>query len=405
MTTMRRSAPRVSDALEAVATISGSLEATSPIELSQFLLLGRKTGTLHLVRDDQRGVLYFSDGDVVAAVGPDLRGGTETAMRLLVWDEGTFTFVREPIHAAREIEGGTWNLLLETARLTDESGTGAEEVAASLREVDELSRTFAEISASAAGRASGESAPLSWLLERPGRRLFRATGHALVGEEVTGERLSFGEAPSFDLAATLSAGHGSVPDGGWCRLGTRRVYVSNGPDGYRVVNPFPTPDPETHLISTARFEDLLVELTPTVVYGPAATGKSLVAALLAIGYARRGWRCLIVTDFPAYDLADGLGVWHETVAPDGDLSHVARVYGRWQPDVVVWDATPSEAARGLLTAARCAGRQVVLTLRTGDRQTARDTARRALEGVTAWRFVAPWPVDSGSRLEITVDAA
>ena len=122
--------------------MQGQLQFASPFELGQFLLLGRKTGALHLTRDGKRGVLYVLEGQIVSAVSPELRSGEEAAAEMIRWTEGDFRFVPEPVMRTGEIEVGTENLLLEVARQMDETGLDEQAVAASLEKVPLFSETL-----------------------------------------------------------------------------------------------------------------------------------------------------------------------------------------------------------------------------------------------------------------------
>ena len=171
------------------AGLTGQLNFASPFELGQFLLLGRKTGVLYLTSGDKRGELHVLEGQIVSANGPDLSNGQEAAMEVLRWTEGEFSFVPEPVPPSEEIDLGTENLLLETARRMDESGQGERQVAASLEAADELSRTFAAITAQAASTSpSAAGSACGWVLKAAGRSLAHMAGHPLMGTAAEADR-------------------------------------------------------------------------------------------------------------------------------------------------------------------------------------------------------------------------
>jgi hypothetical protein len=390
--------------LPKVASVRGQLASASPIEFSQFLLLGRKTGALHLAKAGQRGVLYFHLGNIVSAIGPDLRGGEDAAMRLLAWDEGEFSFVEEPVGPAREIELGTQNLLLETARLLDETGAEAEVVAESLRQVDELSRTFAAITAGSSAGAGSGNAALTWLLELPGRSLYAIDGRAVHGQSVGGEIVAFEPGVTFD-PADLGAERVDGEFDGWIERGGRRLYLSTGADGYRLLHPHAAPSAGEHIEAPATIDRVLGTVSPSLIYGPAGAGKSLLAAAVARLHADRGWRVLVVTGLPSHDLGDGVRILHATIPPVSSLERARRMLQRWRPDLVVVDIDPSEGVIGFVRDCRMAGVRLAVTLRTAERAAARESIRLLTGDKSGWQLLSPWPVAPGPKLDISLEAA
>jgi len=100
--------------------LSGRLDAVDLFEISQFLLMGQKTGALEIDSGGKRGTLYFDQGQIVNAVDDALADGEEAAYRMFAWPRGTFTFRREPPPGLRSIHTGTESLILDIARFMDE---------------------------------------------------------------------------------------------------------------------------------------------------------------------------------------------------------------------------------------------------------------------------------------------
>ncbi|MFH1681093.1 MAG: DUF4388 domain-containing protein [Candidatus Eisenbacteria bacterium] len=101
----------------------GSLQVVALIDLCQFLLLNRKTGTLALFHRGGVSRLFFRSGEIVNGLDESLgREGRDVALSLFRIREGGFRFRQEEVHEKRRIEEGTENLLLEAARKMDEIG-------------------------------------------------------------------------------------------------------------------------------------------------------------------------------------------------------------------------------------------------------------------------------------------
>lgn len=382
----------------------GQLEVASPIELGQFLLLGRKTGALHLVNGDERGALYFLEGDVVAAVAPNMRSGIQGAMELLEWTEGTFHFVPEPVAESDEIDVGTQNLLLETARLMDEAHAG--EIVASLREADELSRTFAAITdQSQKGELTVAGEHMTWIASECGRRLFQLSGHPLTGMMPSREVHRFTGASEVDPTSLLGYHVQGPPFAGWFSYRECRLYLSWGRDGYRLIHPYRRPNIAEHLEDASVLEGILGGTEPLLLYGPPSSGKSLLAAMLAVAYADRGQRVVYVTGVPTHDIADGARIVHEIVPPGASAEHVFEVIERWRPEAAIVDLDAPSKVGGLLRDLVISGTHVVATLRTPERQSARESVRLLTGSADQWRFYSPWPVAPGPRLEVSREAA
>ncbi len=386
--------------------MSGTLTCASPFDLGQFFLLGRKTGVLHLTQGEQRGELHFLQGQIVSAVGPDLKGGQETAMALLKWTEGKFRFVPEPVAASQEIELGTENLMLETARLMDESGEGERQIAASLEAADELSRTFAAITQSAVRTsAGGDESPSRWLFAARGRALLHVPGHPLAGTDETGRMHNLDEERKLDPGRVLGCSVTGPPYEGWLEVENRRVYLSWGAEGYRIVYPHCRPSAEHHLADHQAMGRMLSGATAVGIYGPSGAGKSLLAAILATAQAAEGFRVLYLTGIPSHDLGDGQRLTHVVSAPGGGGSAAQAALERWHPEAVVIDLEPSRDMASFVQNCRRGGLPIVLTLRAPDAEWARESVQFLLRETTGWQFLRPSVAGEGPALEVTQDAA
>lgn len=400
MTQVANKKPKVQDE----KGIRGTLDVATPIELGQFLLLGRKTGTLHLVHGDARGALYFLEGDIVGAIAPNMRSGVQGAMELLGWDEGAFHFVSEPVADSGEIDVGTQNLLLETARRMDESG--AEGVVAQIMEADELSRTFAAITDQThKGEMTVAGEHMTWIAAETGRKLFQLAGHPLTGMMPNREVYRFQGASEVDPTSLLGYHVKGPPFAGWFDYRECRLYLSWGRDGYRLVHPYGRPQIADHLVDPTILESVLGGTEPLMLYGTPSSGKSLLAAMLAVAYADRGQRVVYVTGVPTHDLADGARIVHEIVPPGRDAAAVAEVIERWRPEAAVVDLDAPTKIAGLLRDLVISGTRVVAALRTPERQAARESVRMLTGNADVWRFYSPWPVAPGPRLEVQREAA
>jgi CheY-like chemotaxis protein len=89
-------------------------------DIIQMNCLGRVTTSLVITKDDQRGAIYFSDGEIVHAECDDIVG-EEAFYTVLGWQEGKFV---SNIGASppRETISSTWeHLLVEGVKRKDES--------------------------------------------------------------------------------------------------------------------------------------------------------------------------------------------------------------------------------------------------------------------------------------------
>ncbi len=395
--------------------MKGRLAFVSPIEVAQFLLLGRKTGVLHLRHDGSvagRGELRFLSGRVVSAVGPGNQTGMTAAMSLLDWNDGEFQFLPGPVADSDEIGMETENLLLETARAIDEARAGEAEqtaqVTAALEQVDELSRTFAAISADRIAHRAREGSR-GWLLEQPGRTLYRTAGHPLMGFDAGAsdpEVLDWDQGVTPRTLAGLTAE--APPYHGWVWAGEKRLYLSWGTDSFVLVHPFSRPVVTDHVKDRWMLEAIARSAAPVAVWGAPGVGKSLFLALYAQVLADGGDRVLVLSGIPTHDLGDGRTIHHGVLDPAFDLTTARTLIARWRPHAVLVDHDPCADLGVFLRDCWMAGARIAVTLRAAERAQAL-AVLEALGGVprnaAGWRFFAPRPAAPGPILELAEPAA
>lgn len=106
----------------------GEIEGLGLVDLVQFACLAGDDRKLSVLSEDNRGVLYFSDNEIVHAAFGEL-SGEEAFYRIMSWPSGTFSMLFASTNV-RTIDS-SWNfLLLEAARRIDEqykSTTSTEE--------------------------------------------------------------------------------------------------------------------------------------------------------------------------------------------------------------------------------------------------------------------------------------
>ncbi len=96
----------------------GEIEGLGLVDLVQFACLAGDDRKLSVLSDDNRGVLYFSDNEIVHAEFGELTG-EEAFYRIMSWLSGTFSMLFASTNV-RTIDS-SWNfLLLEAARRIDE---------------------------------------------------------------------------------------------------------------------------------------------------------------------------------------------------------------------------------------------------------------------------------------------
>ncbi|MCI5164971.1 MAG: response regulator [Candidatus Electrothrix sp. GM3_4] len=96
----------------------GEIEGLGLVDLVQFACLAGDDRKLSVLSEDNRGVLYFSDNEIIHSEFGELRG-EEAFYRIMSWPSGTFSMLFASTNI-RTIDS-SWNfLLLEAARRIDE---------------------------------------------------------------------------------------------------------------------------------------------------------------------------------------------------------------------------------------------------------------------------------------------
>lgn len=100
--------------------VEGSLEAFSLFDLTQSLMMGRRSATVSLESEGRKGWLHLQEGQIIAAMDHTLVEGEKAAMTIFSWTTGTFCIDFEARTPVRNIETPTDSLLMEVARNVDE---------------------------------------------------------------------------------------------------------------------------------------------------------------------------------------------------------------------------------------------------------------------------------------------
>lgn len=102
--------------------LRGTLRDFSLADIIQLVAFGQKTGVLRVVWPEGRGAIFFDTGAVVHAEAPGC-AGEEAVYRMFRIGDGEFQFHNSDEPApARTITVDPTNLVMEAARLLDESG-------------------------------------------------------------------------------------------------------------------------------------------------------------------------------------------------------------------------------------------------------------------------------------------
>jgi CheY-like chemotaxis protein len=112
------------EADNADAGVSGTLEDMSFTDMIQIICAGGKSMEITLTRDDLEGKVWVQAGNIVHAGLKDLEG-PEAFYALMQWQEGKFTTNQCSEFPAKTIEVSAMGLLMEGARLADESNAEA----------------------------------------------------------------------------------------------------------------------------------------------------------------------------------------------------------------------------------------------------------------------------------------
>jgi len=107
--------------------ITGNLAEIQVTDLIQMLGSGRKSGTLKLFKEEEKGKIFFDQGQVINACYQDYEG--EEAFNLLIrWEHGLFVFDPDAPLSEQKIFANTEMLLIEACRMWDEDKKKKEEL-------------------------------------------------------------------------------------------------------------------------------------------------------------------------------------------------------------------------------------------------------------------------------------
>ena len=97
----------------------GSLKELPLPDIIQLVSVSGKTGKFTLTHDDQRGLIYLKNGQMVHATVGELIG-EEAIYALAIWNQGEFQFSAGEEPDRQTIAKSNTNLLMEAARRLDE---------------------------------------------------------------------------------------------------------------------------------------------------------------------------------------------------------------------------------------------------------------------------------------------
>lgn len=100
-------------------TLEGALTDMTPPSLLQSMQIGKMTGVLMVVSNEDMVEVYFEEGAPVHAIAPDSKGEA-AVMELLTWDIGKFAFYPNERTTEKSIRRRMEGMLMESAPLTDQ---------------------------------------------------------------------------------------------------------------------------------------------------------------------------------------------------------------------------------------------------------------------------------------------
>lgn len=111
----------MSDVVNETEAVTGDLKNFSIFDITHTLMMSRKTALVTIQRDNKKGYVYFSEGQIVHALDDDLNTGERAAFKIFFWRGGLFNIEFDAAPREKNIQLDTENLLLEIARNMDES--------------------------------------------------------------------------------------------------------------------------------------------------------------------------------------------------------------------------------------------------------------------------------------------
>ena len=100
--------------------ITGTLQDMSATDIIQTLTIGEKDVEVHFTHQNQKGVIFIRQGEIIHAKTERMEG-QEAFYRLMAWEDGEFEITTSSSFPARTIHDSAMSLLMEWARLADEA--------------------------------------------------------------------------------------------------------------------------------------------------------------------------------------------------------------------------------------------------------------------------------------------
>jgi CheY-like chemotaxis protein len=100
---------------------AGNLNDMGVVDIIQTIDISRKSGVIHMSREDDKGEIYFREGKVIDAQTAN-RTGADAVYRMLVWSGGSFEIEFKNLKREDRIALSTQGLLMEGMRRLDEWG-------------------------------------------------------------------------------------------------------------------------------------------------------------------------------------------------------------------------------------------------------------------------------------------
>lgn len=107
------------DGVEGKKGFEGRISDFQLSDLIQMNCLGRLTNSLHVQKDNQKGMIFFEDGNIVHAVVDDVEG-EEAFYEIMSWEGGSFSVDKKTKCPEETILKGWQTMLLEALRRADE---------------------------------------------------------------------------------------------------------------------------------------------------------------------------------------------------------------------------------------------------------------------------------------------
>jgi hypothetical protein len=107
--------------------LSGSTKVVSLFDLVQILSVNGATGMLKVENEDDKGYVYFQDGQIINAMDSDHHEGEGAAKRVFSVKDADFSFSEDLPSVAKRISRSPQNLIMEIARQIDEESNGQDD--------------------------------------------------------------------------------------------------------------------------------------------------------------------------------------------------------------------------------------------------------------------------------------